>query len=254
MEPLNLGSRILSNPITLVPIAFVKSPFKVNTPAEEMRLQPAQLVIQPEFVAGLMGLKPGADILVLYYLHRIESEEIQLQLHPRHDSTSPETGVFNTRTQFRPNQIGAAVARIEHIETNVITVTGLDAQDETPVLDIKPYIAYFDADSRSQQFEVRQVSSLQEARDNIDAIDTEIIRLIANRAGYVRQVVNFKKEPEDVYAPARYAQVMRQRREWAEALQLNPDVIEGMYKLLVNNFIQEELEMIHQREAGEHPS
>ena len=223
MEPLNLGSRTLSNPITLIPIAFVKSPFKFDTPAEEMRVQPAQLVIQPEFEADLMGLKPGADILVLYYL-------------------------------FRPNQIGAAVARIEQIEANVITVTGLDAQDETPVLDIKPYTANFDADSRSQQFEVRQVSSLQEARDSIDTIDAEIIRLIANRAGYVRQVVNFKKQPEDVYAPARYAQVMRQRREWAEASQLNPDIIEGMYKLLVNNFIQEELEMIHQRDAGEQPS
>ena len=79
-------------------------------------------------------------------------------------------------------------------------------------------------------------------------------QLGAARAGYVRQVVNFKKDPEDVHAPARYAQVMRQRREWAEAAQLNPDVIEGMYKLLVNNFIQEELEMIRQREAGRHPS
>src|SRR5262245_19874106 len=117
MEPLNLGSKTLSNTITLVPIAFVKSPPKVNTPAEEMRVQPAQLLIQPEFEAGLMGLKPGVDILVIYY----------------------------TFTQFRPNQLGAAVARIEQIEGQVITVTGLDAQDETPVLDIKPYTAYFDA-------------------------------------------------------------------------------------------------------------
>src|SRR5262245_2084898 len=131
MELLNLGSKTLSNTITLIPIAFVKSPSKINTPAEEMRLQPVQLVIQPEFEAGLMGLKPGADILILYYLHRIEPEEIQLQLQPRHDPANPVTGVFNTRSQFRPNQIGAAVARIEQIEANVITVTGLDAQDET---------------------------------------------------------------------------------------------------------------------------
>lgn len=241
----------MSNIINLTPIAFVRSPFSINTPAEEMRVQPAQLLLQPEFKAGVMGLKPGMDILVLYYLHRIEPEEIQLQLHPRHESANPVTGVFNTRSQFRPNQLGASVARIEQIEAEVITVTGLDAQDETPILDIKPYAAYFDADSRTQQFEVRQVNSLQEARDNIDTIDAEIIRLLANRAGYVRQVVNFKKDPEDVHAPARYAQVMRQRREWAEAARLNPDVIEGMYKLLVNNFIQEELEMIRQREAGQ---
>jgi tRNA-Thr(GGU) m(6)t(6)A37 methyltransferase TsaA len=223
----------------------------VNTPPEEMRLQPSQLVVEPEFAEGLMGLKPGTDILVLFYLHRIEPEEIQLQLHPRHDPANPLTGVFATRSQFRPNRIGATVARVEQVEANIITVSGLDAQDETPILDIKPYISYFDADSRAQQFEIHRVSSLQEARDGIDTLDAEIIRLLANRAGYVRQVVNFKKEPEDVYAPVRYAQVMRQRREWAEAAGLKPDVIEEMYKLLVNYFIQEELELIRQRQAGQ---
>jgi tRNA-Thr(GGU) m(6)t(6)A37 methyltransferase TsaA len=239
----------LSNTITLVPIAFVKSSFRVNTPAEEMRLQPSQLVVEPDFVPGLLGLKPGMDIQVLFYLHRLEPEEIHLQLHPRHDPANPLSGVFATRSQFRPNRLGATVARIEQMEANVITVSGLDAQDETPVLDIKPYNAYFDADSRTQQFEVYPVNNLEEARAHIDTIDAEVIRLLANRAGYVRQVAHFKKRSEDVPAPARYAQVMRQRREWAEAAGLNPEVIEGMYKLLVDNFIQEELEIIRQREG-----
>jgi tRNA-Thr(GGU) m(6)t(6)A37 methyltransferase TsaA len=239
----------LSNLITFTPIAFVKNSFKANTPVEEMRSQPSQLIVEPEFVPGLMGLQPGTDILILFYLHRIEPEEIDLQLHPRHDPAKGLAGVFATRSQFRPNQLGATVARIEAIEANIITVSGLDAQDEAPVLDIKPYAAYFDADGRTQQFGVHQVDSLEEARDQIDIIDADVIRLLANRAGFVHQVVNFKKRPEDVPAPARYAQVMRQRREWAEAAGLNPDVIEGMYKLLVDNFIQEELEMIRQREA-----
>jgi isochorismate pyruvate lyase len=43
---------------------------------------------------------------------------------------------------------------------------------------------------------------------------------------------------------------MRQRRLWAEAAGLNPDVIESMYRLLVDNFIEEELELIRQREVG----
>lgn len=235
--------------MTLTPIAFVKNSFNTNTPAEEIRSKSSQLVVEPEVVPGLLGLQPGTDILILFYLHRIEPDEIQLQLHPRHDPANPLAGVFATRSQFRPNQIGVTVARIEAIDANLITVSGLDAQDETPVLDIKPYVAYFDADNRTQLFGVHQVNSLDEAREQIDIIDAEVIRLLASRAGYVRQVVNFKKRAEDVPAPARYAQVMRQRREWAEAAGLNPDVIEGMYKLLVDNFIQEELEMIRQREA-----
>jgi isochorismate pyruvate lyase len=143
------------------------------------------------------------------------------------------------------------VARIEQIEDNVVTVSGLDAQDGAPILDIKPYASCFDADTRSQQFEVREVPNLETARDAIDAIDAEIIRLLSKRAGYVRQVANFKERPEDVPAPTRYTQVMHQRREWAETAGLNPDVIEGMYKLLVNNFIEEELEMLRQREGGD---
>jgi len=63
-------------------------------------------------------------------------------------------------------------------------------------------------------------------------------------------VVNFKKTPEEVRAPARYAEVMRRRRELAEANGLNPDVIEEMYKLLVENFIQEEIKIIREREEG----
>ena len=143
------------------------------------------------------------------------------------------------------------MARIEQIEENVLTVSGLDAQDGAPVLDIKPYEPYFDADFHSQQREVHQVSSLAGARAAIDLIDTEVIRLLGNRAEYVRQVVNFKKTPEDVRAPARYAEVMRRRRELAESVGLNPDVIEGMYKLLVDNFIQEEMEILRLREEAE---
>ncbi len=236
----------MNDTLILTPIAFVKSDFKENTPAEEMRTHISQLMVEPEFMPGLMGLEPGTDILILFQFHRIQAGEIQLQLHPRHNPDNPLTGVFATRTQFRPNCIGASVARIEQIEGNVITVSRLDAQDGAPVLDIKPYAPYFDADTQSQLLEVREVGSLQEARNAIDVIDAEIIRLLGNRAGYVHQVVNFKKNDEEVRAPTRYAEVMRTRREMAEAAGLNPDVIEGMYKLLVDNFIEEELETLRQ--------
>lgn len=239
----------MNETITLSPIGFVKSDFATNTPADTMRPHQSQLVIDPKFAAGLMGLGAGADILVLFYFHRVQPEEIALQLHPRHNPDNPVRGVFATRSQFRPNRIGATVARIEHIEDNVLTVSGLDAQDGAPVLDLKPYVPYFDADSKSQQREVRDVSSLAEARAAIDVIDAEVIRLLGNRAGYVQQVVNFKNTPEDVHAPDRYAQVMHHRRELAEAAGLNPDVIEDMYKLLVNHFIKEEMEILREREG-----
>jgi len=117
------------------------------------------------------------------------------------------------------------------------------------VLDIKPYTAYFDADSDRQQFERRETQSIAETRQMIDLIDTEIIRLLGNRAGYVRQIMKFKKNAAEVRAPARYAEVMARRREMAEAAGLDPDVIEAMYKLLVDYFIEEEMALLRQREG-----
>jgi len=186
--------------------------------------------------------------LVIFHFHRIEAGEIELQLHPRHNPANPVRGVFATRSQFRPNRLGATVAHIEAVAGKVITVSGLDAQDGTPVLDLKPLVPYFDAATAQQQLEVREVSSLTEARAAIDLIDTEIIRLLGNRAGYVRQVVRFKQTAEDVRAPARYAELLQRRRELAAAAGLNPDVIEGMYRLLVDNFIKEELKLLQLEE------
>ncbi len=234
--------------ITLTPIAYVKSPFQTNTPAEEIRTHSLQIIIEPVFEPGLLGLEPGLDIQVLFYLDQIQAGEIELQLHPRHNPDNPLRGVFATRTQFRPNQIAASVAHIQAIDGNVLTVSGLDALDGTPVLDIKPYAGYFDNDSRNQQFEVHEVDSLQAAREAIDLIDAEVVRLLGNRAGYVHQVVKFKKSMAEIRAPKRYAEVMRRRREMAEAAGLNPDVIEQMYILLVENFIEEEREIIARRD------
>jgi tRNA-Thr(GGU) m(6)t(6)A37 methyltransferase TsaA len=238
----------VSDEITFSAIAVVKSQFAENTPAEEMRKQVSQLVLKPEFEPGLLGLKAGSNILVLFYFHHTDPEQVSLQLHPRHDPDKAVRGVFATRSQFRPNGLGVTVARIEMIEGNVVTVNGLDALDGTPVLDIKPYTSYFDTDTDRQQLEVREVNSLLEARQAIDLIDIEVIRLLGNRAGYVRQVVNFKKSVEEVQAPDRYAEVMDRRRELAKTAGLNPDVIEAMYKLLVNEFIKEEIEIIRQRQ------
>jgi tRNA-Thr(GGU) m(6)t(6)A37 methyltransferase TsaA len=241
----------VSQVITLTSIGIVKSEFSENTPAEEMRAQPSQILIDEQFEAGLLGLEEGSEIVVLFYLHKIAPDEVELQLHPRHNPDNPIRGVFATRSQFRPGRIGATVALINNIKGNVLTVSNLDAQDGTPVIDIKPYASYFDTDTKTQELEVVEKDSLQACRDAIDLIDTEIIRLLGNRAKYVHQVVKFKARPEDVPAPERYQAVMRRRRELAEENGLNPDIVAGMYKLLIDNFIKEEIEIIRQRGVGQ---
>ena len=130
-------------PISFNPIGRVESEFSGYAPSDEMRKLPSRIVLRPEMAPGLMGLEGEQYILVLFNLHR--ATEYELQLHPGHNPENPLRGVFATRSQYRPNAIAATVAEIVSVEDNVINVTGLDAQDGSPVLDIKPYRPGFDA-------------------------------------------------------------------------------------------------------------
>lgn len=128
--------------ISFAPIGHVESEFSEYAPSEEMRARPSRIVLRPELAAGLMGLEPGQHILVLFNLHRAKTYD--LQLHPGHNPDRPLRGVFATRSQYRPNAIAATVARIVAVAENVLTVDGLDAQDGSPVLDLKPYSSGYD--------------------------------------------------------------------------------------------------------------
>ena len=135
--------------IAITPIGYVCSTFAGYAPSDEMRRHPSQIVIRAEFAAGLMGLSPGDHILTLFLLHRAQESGYELQLHPGHNPANPIRGVFATRSQYRPNHIAATVAAISAIAPQddgavAIAVTGLDAQDGSPVIDIKPHRAAFD--------------------------------------------------------------------------------------------------------------
>lgn len=82
--------------------------------------------------------------------------------------------------------------------------------------------------------------SLAEVRGQIDSIDEEIIRLIGERAGYVKAAARFKDSEHTVAAPERFAAMLEARRAWAQREGLSPDVIESLYRELVRYFIDEE--------------
>ncbi len=85
-------------------------------------------------------------------------------------------------------------------------------------------------------------ASLSEVRAEIDRLDRAIIALIGERAGYVHAAARFKSSEADVAAPARQASMLLDRRAWAEQADLDPDVIEKLYRDLVAYFIVRETE------------
>lgn len=83
-------------------------------------------------------------------------------------------------------------------------------------------------------------TNLDEIRAGMDAIDREIVALIARRVDYVRNAAKFKTSSANVAAPDRVAAVLKTRREWAEAAGLSGEVMEGLYRDLVSYSVSEE--------------
>ncbi len=86
-----------------------------------------------------------------------------------------------------------------------------------------------------------ECADIHDIRAEIDRIDREVIALLGQRYSYVKAAAKFKTSRESVKAPDRFEAMLRQRREWAESVGLNPDVIEKLYRNLVNHFIEEEM-------------
>ena len=82
---------------------------------------------------------------------------------------------------------------------------------------------------------------MQDIRAEIDSIDQEVIRLLGRRFKYVQAAAQFKTSSSSVRAPERFKAMLAQRRIWAQEAGLDPDVIDGIYRDLVNYFIAEEM-------------
>ena len=82
---------------------------------------------------------------------------------------------------------------------------------------------------------------LNEVRENIDRVDNEIIKLIAERGGYVRQAAAFKKDEDGVRDSGRVEAVIAKARAKAEQYGAEPDVVETVYRNMIAAFINMEM-------------
>jgi tRNA-Thr(GGU) m(6)t(6)A37 methyltransferase TsaA len=132
--------------INLKQIATIKTPFYE---LENMPVQPkgahstfATIEFKQEFEEGLKDLDGFSHVYLIYYFHKVK--EHKLSVVPFNDLNNNERGVFSTRTPMHPNQIGLSVVELVSVEDNIVTIKGVDILNDTPLLDIKPYIENFD--------------------------------------------------------------------------------------------------------------
>jgi tRNA-Thr(GGU) m(6)t(6)A37 methyltransferase TsaA len=95
----------------------------------------------PQFKQGLKDLKGFSHIILIYHFH--QSKGYDLLCRPFLDEV--KRGLFATRAPRRPNPIGLSIVRLKNIRGTTLRVASLDVLDETPLIDIKPYIPEFDA-------------------------------------------------------------------------------------------------------------
>lgn len=81
--------------------------------------------------------------------------------------------------------------------------------------------------------------TIEEVRSEIDHIDRTIIEAIARRRDYVHAVMQFKRSESDVHAHERRRQMFAARRQWAEEMSLAPEMVEGLFRTMVDHFIAE---------------
>jgi tRNA-Thr(GGU) m(6)t(6)A37 methyltransferase TsaA len=126
--------------IHINPIGFVKNSIK-EPKREDCESATSEIIVNEDMKEALSGIDDFSHIIVIYWMHLMpESERTILQVHPRQNQSLPLTGVFATRSPARPNPMGMATVKLLERIGNILKVSGLDAIDGTPVLDIKPHI------------------------------------------------------------------------------------------------------------------
>jgi len=85
--------------------------------------------------------------------------------------------------------------------------------------------------------------TIEEVRENINRIDQKIVELISQRSSYVVKAAKFKKTTQDVKAPARVEEIILKVRGLAVENDLDPDIVEKIYRTMIACFIDYELKV-----------
>ncbi len=134
------------------PIGVARTPFpdKASAPRQSAAARGVAGTIEllPELVHALEGIETWSHLWVLFSFHLNDGHWRPKVLPPR---SKVKRGVLATRSPHRPNGIGLSVVRLLRVEGSVLHVLDVDLIDGTPVLDVKPYVAYTDAVTDANQ-------------------------------------------------------------------------------------------------------
>lgn len=141
--------------ITFSPIGIVNSPYKEKfaIPRQPGLVNAAKgtvrLLDDVNKCDSVRELAQFSHIWLLFIFHGTQKQGWKPLVRPPRLGGNKKIGVLATRSTFRPNPIGMSVVKLEKIEVCkqdvILHISGMDLLDETPIVDIKPYIPYSDS-------------------------------------------------------------------------------------------------------------
>lgn len=118
-------------------IGFVHNRWDKAEPQDSdmMKESVSTIEVREEYADALFKIEKQSELNILFYFDRSEGYELRTVTR-----SGEVRGVFACCTPRRPSMIGLTTVKLLGVDGNVLTVTGLDALNNTPVLDIKPVV------------------------------------------------------------------------------------------------------------------
>jgi tRNA-Thr(GGU) m(6)t(6)A37 methyltransferase TsaA len=126
---------------TLIPIAWVQSP-RVRPLNDYWRDLESIIELDSRFGAdALSGLEGYSHLEIVFVMHGVDADDVAMGTQrPRRQEEHPDVGIFAQRDQRRPNRLAVSRCRLVRVDGRRLIVRDLDAIDDSPVIDIKPYM------------------------------------------------------------------------------------------------------------------
>lgn len=138
------------------PIGFIKTDFKdkFGIPRQSGIINELKgtVIFEPEYrnPDAVRGIEDFSHIWLIWFFSELQYNEFKPTVRPPRLGGNKRIGVFATRSPYRPNRIGMSLVKLDGIKKTrhngtVLQVSGADMLDETPILDIKPYLPFSEA-------------------------------------------------------------------------------------------------------------
>ena len=205
---MSAGAKPVFERISYAPIGWIRTPFQERfgvprqpglAPSARGRIElKSHYFSQTDLKNSLKGLEAFTHLWVIFHFHDAgldqEARTWKPSIRPPRLGGAKKVGVLGSRSPHRPNPIGLSVVRIEKILLDdpngpTIEVSGVDLLDQTPVLDIKPYLAYCDSVADANDGWTPALSTPMTTRWT-DAATADLTRLVkSEKRAATRQLI-----------------------------------------------------------------